>query len=82
MHDAQGTNICPSLAIYRHRKIFEICNKSVKSERPRRGEEDNLRYYEIKSILSNILFDGDGKVVDVNLRGEQLDAKLAEIFLE
>ena len=36
--------------------------------------------YEIHSIPSNILFDGDGKVVDIDLRGEQLDAKLAEIF--
>ena len=38
--------------------------------------------YEIKSIPSNILFDGEGKVVDIDLRGEQLDAKLAEIFSE
>lgn len=36
--------------------------------------------YDIKAIPSNILFDGDGKVVDVDLRGEQLAAKLAEIF--
>ena len=38
--------------------------------------------YDIKSIPSNILFDGEGKVVDIDLRGEQLDAKLAEIFSE
>lgn len=36
--------------------------------------------YDIKAIPSNILFDGDGKVVDTDLRGEQLEAKLAEIF--
>jgi thiol-disulfide isomerase/thioredoxin len=36
--------------------------------------------YEIMSIPSNILFDGEGKVVDVDLRGEQLEAKLAQIF--
>ena len=38
--------------------------------------------YEINSIPSNILFDGEGKVVDIDLRGEQLEAKLAEIFPE
>ena len=38
--------------------------------------------YDIKSIPSNILFDGEGKVVDIDLRGEQLDAKLSEIFSE
>ena len=36
--------------------------------------------YEINSIPANILFDGEGKVVDIDLRGEQLEAKLAEIF--
>ena len=36
--------------------------------------------YEIKSIPSNILYDGEGKVVDFDLRGAQLEAKLAEIF--
>ena len=36
--------------------------------------------YDIKAIPSNILFDGEGKVVDIDLRGEQLQAKLAEIF--
>jgi len=36
--------------------------------------------YGIQAIPSNILFDGEGKVVDSDLRGEQLDAKLAEIF--
>jgi thiol-disulfide isomerase/thioredoxin len=38
--------------------------------------------YEINSIPSNILFDGEGRVVDIDLRGEQLEAKLAEIFPE
>ena len=38
--------------------------------------------YEIKGIPSNILLDGDGKIVDVDLRGEQLDMRLAEIFNE
>jgi thiol-disulfide isomerase/thioredoxin len=36
--------------------------------------------YEINSIPSNILFDGEGKVVDIDLRGEQLESKLAQIF--
>ena len=36
--------------------------------------------YDIKSIPGNILFDGEGKVVDTDLRDIQLDAKLAEIF--
>ena len=36
--------------------------------------------YQINAIPSNILFDGEGKVVDKNLRGERLGAKLAEIF--
>lgn len=36
--------------------------------------------YDIKEIPSNILFDGDGKVVDNDLRGAQLEVKLAEIF--
>jgi thiol-disulfide isomerase/thioredoxin len=36
--------------------------------------------YEINSIPSNILFDGEGKVVDIDLRGEQLESKLALIF--
>ena len=36
--------------------------------------------YEIKGIPSNILLDGDGKIVDIDLRGEQLDMRLAEIF--
>lgn len=38
--------------------------------------------YEIQAIPSNILFDGEGKVVDTDLRAEQLEAKLAEIFPE
>ncbi len=36
--------------------------------------------YEIKSIPGNILFDGEGKVVDIDLRGELLESKLAQIF--
>ena len=36
--------------------------------------------YEITAIPANILFDGEGKVVDIDLFGEQLEAKLAEIF--
>ena len=36
--------------------------------------------YDIKSIPGNILFDGEGKVVDTDLRDIQLEAKLAEIF--
>jgi len=36
--------------------------------------------YGINAIPANILFDGEGKVVDIDLRGERLEAKLAEIF--
>lgn len=36
--------------------------------------------YGINAIPANILFDGEGKVVDTDLRGEQLEAKLAQIF--
>lgn len=36
--------------------------------------------YGIRAIPSNILYDGEGKVVDIDLRGPQLEAKLAEIF--
>ena len=36
--------------------------------------------YGIRSIPSNILLDGEGKIIENDLRGEMLDAKLAEIF--
>jgi len=36
--------------------------------------------YNIKGIPANILLDGDGKIVDIDLRGDMLDEKLAEIF--
>ncbi len=36
--------------------------------------------YRIESIPSNFLLDREGKVIAVNLRGEALEAKLAEIF--
>ena len=36
--------------------------------------------YGIRSIPSNILLDGEGKIIDNDLREEMLDAKLAEIF--
>lgn len=38
--------------------------------------------YDIKGIPANILLDGDGKIVDIDLRGDMLDEKLAEIFGE
>lgn len=38
--------------------------------------------YGIKGIPANILLDGEGKIVDIDLRGELLDMKLAEIFKE
>ncbi len=38
--------------------------------------------YNINAIPANILFDGEGKIIDIDLRGEQLQAKLAEIFGE
>ncbi len=36
--------------------------------------------YKIESIPSNLLLDRDGKIIASNLRGEQLQEKLAEIF--
>ena len=36
--------------------------------------------YGIRSIPSNSLLDGEGKIIDVDLRGPQLGARLAEIF--
>lgn len=36
--------------------------------------------YGIKSIPANILLDGEGKIVDIDLRDELLDMRLAEIF--
>lgn len=36
--------------------------------------------YGIRSIPANILLDGEGKIVDIDLRGEILGAKLSEIF--
>lgn len=36
--------------------------------------------YDIKSIPSNILLDGEGKIVDIDLRGELLDLRLEELF--
>jgi len=38
--------------------------------------------YNIRGIPANILLDGDGKIVDIDLRGDMLDEKLAEIFGE
>lgn len=36
--------------------------------------------YGIRSIPANILLDGNGKIVDVDLRGSMLGSKLSEIF--
>lgn len=36
--------------------------------------------YEIRSIPSNILLDGTGKIIDINLRGSMLDARLSQLF--
>lgn len=36
--------------------------------------------YNIRSIPSNLLIDGEGKIVDINLRGEMLGERLSEIF--
>ncbi len=38
------------------------------------------RQYGIQSIPSNFLLDPEGKIIDINLRGEELGAKLNEIF--
>ena len=38
--------------------------------------------YGIHAIPSNILLDGEGKIVDIDLRGHLLDARLSEIFGE
>ena len=39
-----------------------------------------VRVYGVRSIPASILFDGTGKVVAVNLRGELLGEKLKEIY--
>ena len=36
--------------------------------------------YGIRSIPANILLDGEGKIIDIDLRGELLGAKLAEVL--
>ena len=36
--------------------------------------------YGIRSIPSNILLDGEGKIIDIDLRGEMLGAKLEEVL--
>ena len=36
--------------------------------------------YGIRSIPANILLDGEGKIIDIDLRGAMLDTKLADIF--
>lgn len=36
--------------------------------------------YEIRSIPSNILLDGTGKIIDIDLRGAMLDARLSQLF--
>jgi hypothetical protein len=36
--------------------------------------------YKIESIPANYLLDKDGRIIASNLRGEQLEIKLAEIF--
>ena len=36
--------------------------------------------YEIRAIPSNILLDGEGRIVDIDLRGDLLSERLAEIF--
>ncbi|MCR5850106.1 MAG: TlpA family protein disulfide reductase [Bacteroidaceae bacterium] len=38
--------------------------------------------YDIKGIPANILLDGEGKIVDIDLRGDMLEEKLTEIFGE
>ena len=38
--------------------------------------------YEIRGIPANILLDGEGRIVDVDLRGSLLDQKLAELLGE
>ncbi len=35
--------------------------------------------YEIRSIPSNILLDGEGRIIDIDLRGSMLDARLSQL---
>lgn len=39
-----------------------------------------LKYYGLQSIPSNFLVDGNGKILAINLRGEELTQKLDEVF--
>ena len=38
------------------------------------------KQYDIRSIPSDLLIDPSGKIIGKNLRGEELDKKLEEIF--
>ena len=38
--------------------------------------------YDIKGIPANILLDGEGNIIDIDLRDYMLEEKLAEIFGE
>lgn len=44
-------------------------------------ENEVSRMFNIKSVPSSILIDKEGKIIALNLRGEELDKKLAEILL-
>ncbi len=44
------------------------------------GGDDAATLYDVKSIPSNFLLDPQGKIVAINLRGGDLEAKLAEIL--
>jgi len=43
-------------------------------------ESAGAKVYGINSIPASILFDGEGKIIGMNLRGDLLGAKLKEIY--
>ena len=44
------------------------------------GGDDAAGLYSVRGIPANFLLDPEGKIIAMNLRGENLDARLAEIF--
>lgn len=45
-------------------------------------DNDVAKLYGVKAIPQNFLIDPNGKIVATNLRGEELDEKLAELFVK
>ena len=44
-------------------------------------ENEVSRMFNIRSVPANILIDKEGKIIALNLRGEELEKKLSEVLL-